>query len=47
MRWWAFAAVLGAYAAFFVSGARVWGTVISLVMLTVFAVAIAKATKES
>ena len=47
VRWWAFAALLGAYAAFFVSGARAWGTVISLVLLCVFAVAIAKATKEA
>ena len=47
VRWWAFAAVLGANAAFLVSGARVWGTVISLVLLTVFAFAIAKATKEA
>jgi hypothetical protein len=47
VRWWAFAAVLGAFAAFFVSGARPWGTVISLVLLCVFAFAIARATKES
>ena len=48
VRWWAFAAVLGAQAAFFVSGARVWGTVISLVLLTfVFSFAIAKATKNA
>ena len=47
VRWWAFGAVLGAYAAFMVSGARPWGTLISLALLTVFAVAIAKATKES
>jgi hypothetical protein len=47
VRWWAFAAVLGAYVAFGVSGARPWGTLISLALLTVFAVAIAKATKEA
>ncbi len=47
VRWWAFAAVLGAYVAFFASGARVWGTVISLVLLTVFSVAVAKATKPA
>ena len=46
VRWWAFAAVLGAYAAFFVSGARVWGTLISLALLTVFSFAVAKATKD-
>jgi hypothetical protein len=44
VRWWAFAAVLGAYAAFLVSGARVWGAAISLVLLCVFAFAIARAS---
>jgi hypothetical protein len=45
VRWWAFAAVLGAYVAFFASEARVWGTLISLVLLCVFAFAVAKATR--
>ena len=46
VRWWAFAAVVGAYVAFFVGEAQVWGNLISLVLLTVFAFALARATKE-
>lgn len=47
VRWWAFAAVLGVYVAFFASGARVWGTAISLALLCVFAFAVAKATRPT
>ena len=45
VRWWAFVAVIGGYAAFFLSNVTWWGAAITTVFFTVFAVALAKGTK--
>ena len=45
VRWWAFVAVLGGYAAFMLSGVLWWGCAITTVCFTVFAVALAKGTR--
>jgi hypothetical protein len=46
-RWWGFAASVAAFAMFMVSEATVWGAGASAVILSVVAVAIAKATKAA
>ena len=45
VRWWAFVAVLGGYAAFMLSGVLWWGCAITTVCFTVFAVALEKGTR--
>ena len=45
VRWWAFAAVVGGYAAFMFSNVMWWGCAITTVCFTVFAFALAKGTK--
>ena len=45
VRWWAFAASVGGFAAFMLSERAVWGCAISAVCFTVFAVALEKATR--
>jgi hypothetical protein len=45
VRWWAFVAVLGGYAAFMFSNVMWWGCAITTVCFTVFAVALAKGTR--
>jgi hypothetical protein len=42
VRWWAVAGVLGGCAAFMFSGVAVWGTVLTALLFTVFAVALAR-----
>ena len=44
-RWWGFAASVAAFAVFMISEATVWGASVSAVILTVVAVALAKATR--
>lgn len=46
VRWWAFAAVLGGYAAFMFSNVMWWGCASTTVCFTVFAVALAKGTRN-
>jgi hypothetical protein len=45
VRWWAPVAVLGGYAAFFLANVTWWGNSITAAFFTVFAVALAKATR--
>jgi hypothetical protein len=47
VRWWAFVAVLGGYAAFMFSNVMWWGCAITAVCFTVFAVALARGTRTS
>ncbi len=47
VRWWAFVAVLGGYAAFMFSNVMWWGCAITTVCFTVFAVALARGTRDS
>jgi hypothetical protein len=47
VRWWAFVAVLGGYAAFMFSNVTWWGCAITTVCFTVFAVAMARGTRTS
>ena len=45
MRWYALVPVIGAYAAFMGSGVRPWGTALTTVLLTAYAVLLARATR--
>ncbi len=46
VRWWGFAAVVAAHAAFFVSTATWWGGVLTAACLAVFAVALERGTRS-
>lgn len=46
VRWWAPLSVIAAFAAFMLSNVTWWGCVITTVFLTVFAVALARATRK-
>ena len=45
-RWWALAAVVAGYAAFMLSNVTWWGCALTTAFLTVFAVALARATRQ-
>jgi hypothetical protein len=47
VRWWSFAATVAAFLAFMVSEATWWGAALTTVFLTVFAVSLAGAPRES
>ena len=47
VRWWSFAATIAAFAVFMVSEAMPWGAALATVFLTVFAVSLVGATRES
>ena len=47
VRWWSFAATIPAFAVFMVSEAMPWGAALATVFLTVFAVSLVGATRES
>lgn len=47
VRWWSFAATVAAFLVFMVSQATWWGAALSTVFLTVFAVSLVGATRES
>ncbi len=47
VRWWALAAVIGGYAAFIGSNVMWWGCAITAVCFTVFAVALARGTRNA